>query len=110
MRAALDLGRFVSDDVAVQVGQHNDLEVAAALVVEQLRGHDIDVPVVKHDFRVFLSNLLAGVEELAVGRLDDVRLGDAGNTVLAGQACEDKRQTRDTIAGPDDLGGRGSHK
>lgn len=35
---ALEFGSFVGDDVAVQVGQHKHLEVAAALFVDQLGG------------------------------------------------------------------------
>ena len=36
-------------------------------------------------------------QELAVGGFDDIRLGDAGNAVLAGLACIVEGQTSDTL-------------
>ena len=44
------------------------------------------------------GDLLAGIKELAVGGLDDIRLGDAGDAVLAGLARVIKGQARDALA------------
>ena len=54
--SALDLGGFVGEDVAVEVGHDEDLEIGASCCVEQFGGHDIDVPAVPLDAGVFLGD------------------------------------------------------
>lgn len=80
--AALELGSLVGDYIAVEVRENEDFEVAAALFVDELRRGDVNVPLVGHDVGIFLADLLAEVEELAVCGLDDICLCDYRNAAL----------------------------
>ena len=95
--SALELRRFVGDDVAVEVRQHEDGEVAAALFVEQLRGGDVDIPLVRYDFGIFRGDGVTVAQEVAVGRLNDVRLLYQRNAGLA-------VRTRELVSEPRDAG------
>ena len=80
--AALHLSRLVGDDVAVKVRQNEDLKIAAAGGIEELGRKEGYVPLVRRDLGIILRDLAAEVEKLAVGRLDDVGLGNDRNAVL----------------------------
>ena len=84
---ALELSRLVGDDIAVEVRQNKHLELCAALFVNQLCGHDVNVPVVKLDTRIVLCNLLAYIKELTVRCLYNIRLCYCGNAGLAHLLC-----------------------
>ena len=79
----LNLGGLVGDDVAVQVGQYEHLELAAASLVDQVGGHNVDVPVLGGDAGILGGHLVADAGEVAVGLLHNVGLGDDGHVVLA---------------------------
>ena len=81
--AALNLGGLVGDDVAVEVGQHEYLELAANLRIYQVGGHDVDVPVVGGDLRIIRRHLVADAGEHTVGLFHDVGLGDDGDIGFA---------------------------
>ena len=57
--SALELGRLIGDYIAVKVRQNKDLEIPAALLVNQLCGGYVDVPVVGNDLRILLAYGLA---------------------------------------------------
>ena len=80
--AALELSSLVGDYVAVEIRENEYLEVAAALLVDELRRGDVNVPLVGHDVGIFLADLLAEVEKLAVRGLDDICLCDYRNAAL----------------------------
>ena len=82
--ASLDLGGLVRDDVPVQVGQDEDLEVSPAGGVDELGGGDVNEPHVVLDLGVLLADLVRQVDEQSVGGLDDVGLDDDRDVVLAG--------------------------
>jgi len=120
--AALELGGLVGQDVAVEIREDEDLEVAAALLVDELGRHDVDVPVVGVDARVLLGDAIEVLEEAAVGRLDDVGLGDARDPlppvllgVLEGQpadavgarAGDELEVDRDVVVDVDAVGAEG---
>ncbi len=52
--AALELGRLVGQDVAVEIGKNEYLEVGTALFVYELCGGYVDIPIVGCDFGIFL--------------------------------------------------------
>ena len=85
--AALKFCSFVGDNVAVKIGENKYLEILAALRVDELGRCDVDVPLVGCDLGIILADILAKVEKLAVGGLDDVSLGDDGNSVLMISSC-----------------------
>ena len=101
--AALELGSLVGDDVAVEVREDEDFEVAAALLVDELRRGDVDVPLVGHDVGIFLADLFAEVEKLAVRGLDDICLCDYRNAALVVAARVVICESCDSVAA---LGGR----
>ena len=96
--AALEFCGLVRDDIAIQVRQDEDAEIAAALLIDELCREDIDIPFVRGDFRVFLADLLSDVEEFAIRRLDDVGLRDNGDAVLAVTLCVIVGQAGDALA------------
>ena len=79
----LEFGGFVCQDVPVEIRQDEYLELGPSLFIDQFCRHDIDIPVVHFDFRIILCNLLAFLQELAVGGLHHIGLGDDGDPVLA---------------------------
>ena len=81
--AALQLRGLVGDDVAVEVGKDKDLEAGADGGVDEVGGHDVDVPVLDLHLRVVLRHLVADGGELAVGLFHDVGLGDDGDILFA---------------------------
>ena len=85
--AALKFRGFVRDYVAVKVGKNEDLEIGAPLFVNELCGCDVDIPLVCCDFGIFLANLFAEIEELAVGCLDNICFLDNRNSVLVVSPC-----------------------
>ena len=80
--AALELRRLVGDDIAVEVGEDEHLKVSPTLFIDELGGGDVDIPVVSDDIRILFADLLANLQEFAVGSLDHVGLGDDGNFAL----------------------------
>ena len=74
--AALELCRLVGDDVAVKVRENEYLEVLAALRVDELSCCDVNIPLIGRNLGIILAYVLAKIEELTVGCLDDIRLGD----------------------------------
>ena len=102
--AALEFGRFVSDDVAVQVGQHEHLKIGAALFVHQLGRHDVDIPVVRGDVGVLFAHGLAELQKLAVRGLDDVGFGNdghAGFVVFPGKIIRELCNALRAVSGSD---------
>ena len=81
--AALDLGGLVGDDVAVEVGQQKDLELISDPLIDQIGGHNVDVPVLRLDLRVVRRHLVADAGEHAVGLFHDVGLGDDGDACFS---------------------------
>ena len=81
--AALKLGGLVGDDIAVEVGQEDDLELFPQGLFEKVCSHDINVVVLHGDIRVVLCHLMGNGGEFAVGLFHNVSLGDDGNMVLA---------------------------
>ncbi|MPN48812.1 hypothetical protein SDC9_196424 [bioreactor metagenome] len=59
--AALELGRLIGQDIAVKVGQYHHLELGTAFFIDQLGGHDVNIPVIHFHFRVFLRDGLGGI-------------------------------------------------
>ena len=74
--AALELCSFVGDDIAVKVRENEYLEVLAALRVDELSCRDVNIPLISRNLGIILAYVLAKIEELTVGCLDDIRLGD----------------------------------
>ena len=85
--AALKFSRLVGDDIAVEIGKNEYLEVLATLRVDELCGSDVDIPFVGCDLRIVLADIFAKVEELTVGGLDYVSLCDDGNSFLMISSC-----------------------
>ena len=81
--AALHLGRFVRDDVAVEVRQNEDVEVFVDQFVDQVGAHDVNVSVVGLDLRILFRHFIAELQELAVGLLHDVRLRNDGDILVS---------------------------
>ncbi len=63
--AALQLCRFIGNDIAIQIRQDEYVEIAVDLIVNQVGCHDIYIPVVGLDLRVILGNIVAEAEEFA---------------------------------------------
>ena len=83
----LDLGSFIGDDIAVQIGQHEHLELVADLLIHKVRGHNINVPFVGGNLRILCRDLLADGRKFAVCLLHNIGLGNNRNplfTVLPG--------------------------
>ena len=73
---ALKLCRFVGDDITVEVGKKEHLEVASALFINKLCGHNVCIPLVGGDLGIEIGNLVAVLKEVSVGRLYNVRFGN----------------------------------
>ena len=74
-------------------------------MIHQLGGHDIDIPVVGGDLRIFFPDLLAELEELAIGGFDNVGLSDNGDPALvvpAGIVVGQARNPLGPLSGGDD--------
>ena len=98
----LYLACLVREDVAIEVGQRNHLELVPALEVQELGGHDVDVPAVPRDLGETGGNLSRHVQELAVRGLDHVGFGDHGYLGPAGAPGMVERELEDA---PGALGG-----
>ncbi len=94
--AALNLRRFIRDDVAVQVRQHEHLELTPNVLVHQVRRHDVDEPVIRLNFRIILGYFLAKPQEIAIRLLHNIRLRDDGHPLLAVRTGELISRSRDT--------------
>ena len=81
--AALQLCRFIGNDIAIQIRQDEYVEIAVDLIVNQVGCHDIYIPVVGLDLRVILGNIVAEAEEFTVSFLHDIRLGHDGNILVS---------------------------
>ena len=66
---ALKLSRLIGDDIAVEIGQHKDLELRTDIGVHQIGGHDVDVPVVGGDIGIIRRHFVAESGEKTVGLL-----------------------------------------
>ena len=73
---ALEFCCFIRNYIAVKVWQNHNLEVAPPRFVYQFRCHYIDIPVVRHNPRIFLRDFAEGVKEFTVRGFDNVRLGN----------------------------------
>ena len=85
--AALNLGCLIGNNIAVQVGQQNHLELVAQLGIDQIGGHNINIPIVHRNIRVILSDFVADGSELAVCLFHNIGLGnnaDPGFAVILG--------------------------
>jgi hypothetical protein len=81
-QAADESGGEVADDVAVQVGQDED--VVQLRLLHELHAHVVDDPVLEFDPTVvLLRDCPAALEKEAVGQLHDVRLVDGGHLPAA---------------------------
>ena len=80
-QAADEPGAEVGEDVAVEVGQ--DQDVVQLGLLHELHAHVVDDPVLEFDVGVRLGDLAADFEEEAVGELEDVRLVDARDLLPA---------------------------
>lgn len=81
--AALDLRCFVSDDVAVQIRQDKYLKLASDGRIDQICGHDVDIPVLRGDARIIRGNLMANPRKIAIGLFHDIGFGHDRHIVLA---------------------------
>ena len=57
--AALEFSRFIGQDITVQIRENQNLELLSALFIHQFCGHDVDIPVIHLDARVFLRHVIA---------------------------------------------------
>ena len=80
---ALDLGGFVGDDVAVQIGQNKYLKFGTNGRVDEIGGHNVNVPILCLDLRIFGGNLVADTGEIAVGLFHNIGFGDDGYILFA---------------------------
>ena len=71
-QAAHQAGAQVTHDVAVQVGQHQDIEVVG--VLDQAHAGGVDDLVVELDIGIVGGHLARNAQEQAIGRLHDVGL------------------------------------
>lgn len=92
--AALELCGLIGNDITVKVGKKKNLEVAAALLVDELCRHNICVPLVSGDFGVEVCDLVAVLKEVTVGGFDNVGLGNERHSrstvlsrVVVGKSC-----------------------
>ena len=81
--AALNLRCFVSDDVAVQIRQDKYLKLASDGRIDQIRGHDVDIPVLRGDSRIIRGNLMADPRKIAIGLFHNIGFGHDRHIVLA---------------------------
>ena len=81
--AALNLGSFVGDDIAVQVGQQDHLELLTQRIFQQIGSHNIDVVIFHRNAGVILGNLMTEGSKLAVCLFHNIGLGDYGQVGLA---------------------------
>ena len=70
-------------DVAIEVGECQHLEIFLTSRINQGSCHQVDVPPLPRDARIVFRHLAGDVEELAVGGLYDVGLGDDRHMVFA---------------------------
>ena len=64
--AALQLRRLVGQDVAVQIGQEEDLKTAACRRIDQIGRHNIHIPILDLDLRIVLCDRMAQHGEFSV--------------------------------------------
>ena len=74
--ASLELGGLIGDYIAVEIRKNEHLEVAAAFLVNELCGGDVNIPLVSRDFGVILADFLAQIQKLSVRCLYDVGFRD----------------------------------
>ena len=55
---ALNLGGFIGQDVAVEIGEDEDLKAVSDGGIQQIGSHNVDVPVIDFDFREGLCLLV----------------------------------------------------
>ena len=79
---ALNLGSFVGDDIAVEVGQQHNLELLTKGLLNEVGSHDVDVVIFHFDLRIFRCDLMAQGSKLAIGLLHDICLGDDGQVLF----------------------------
>ena len=83
-QTSLMLGSHIGDNVAIQVGEDDNLNALVKIGIHHLGGHSIHQTLLNLDFRILLSNLADCLDEVAVSQLDDVCLGDDGYIFLTG--------------------------
>ncbi len=79
--SALELRGLIGEDVPVQVGQDDHLEVAPPFLVHQLCRHYIHEPVIELNFRILAGYSPGYLQELAVCGLDHIGLGDRRDSI-----------------------------
>ena len=63
---SLEFSSFVSKDISIKVGEDDNFELGPALGVHKFGGHDIDVPIVAIDLRIFFGNLITDIQEFSI--------------------------------------------
>ncbi|CEE61328.1 hypothetical protein XAC2852_200040 [Xanthomonas citri pv. citri] len=81
-QAADQAGAQVGDDVAEQVGGHDDVELLGTH--HQLHAGVVDDHFLEFDFRILRGHIACHLQEQARGRLDDVGLVHGGDLLAAG--------------------------
>ncbi len=79
--SSLKLSRFISQDVSIEIGKNEDSELSPAFRINQFGSHDINIPIIAFDLRIFLGYLISNIQEFPIRGLDDIGLGDNGHSV-----------------------------
>ena len=93
--AADEAGGEVADDVAVEVRQHEHVELLGPL--DEAHADRVDEVLPRLDLRVVLRHLAEDLEEEPVGELHDVRLRDARDALAAVLARVLEREADDPL-------------
>ena len=78
---SLEFSSFVSKDISIKVREDDNPELGPALGIHKLSGHDIDVPIVAFDLRIFFSNLIADIQKFSIRRFNHIGLCYESNSV-----------------------------
>jgi len=74
----LELGGFIGNYVAIEVGENKGPKLAAPLRVKNFGGYYIHIPVIGLDLRILTGQLIERIQEKPVGGFNNIGFGDRG--------------------------------
>jgi len=97
---ALKFSRFVGQNISVEVGKNEDLKFPAPFFIDQFGSHNVNVPVISLDFRIFFGQAVKIFEETSISGFNHVgfsHTGDSGLFIFPGMF---ESQTGDAVGQP----------